>query len=160
MMKGIGPTPDRLTLPVLSEGCDTLDRRGFLGRSVALAALGLLAAACDNTITNPTLTQDVVVNLADYPVLAEDGGVARIAGLSTPVAVANLGGDTYVALSLVCPHAGGTVGWSGTQFVCPVHGARFAEDGRWTGGQPTSSLREYPTTYDAAAGTVTIHPRA
>lgn len=160
-MKSPSGTATPLSLPLLEEGGEAMDRRGFLSRSVALAALGLLAGACDNTgsLTGPVLTEDVMVTLSDYPALAQDGGVVRISGVSAPVAVANLGSDMYVALSLVCPHAGGLVGWTGTQFVCPVHGARFAEDGHWTGGQPTSSLREYPTTYDPETDTLTIHPR-
>ncbi|MGD2069612.1 MAG: Rieske (2Fe-2S) protein [Gemmatimonadota bacterium] len=136
-----------------------LDRRDFLARSVALAALGLLAGACDTSITDPVLSDDLVVTLSDYPALATNGGVARVAGSGPPIAVARLGEEAYVALSLVCPHAGTTVTWRGSQFVCPNHGARFAEDGHWTGGQRTSGLREYPTTLDPGAGTLTIHPR-
>ncbi len=152
----------RLPLPMAGDA-DVMDRRGFFEQSVRLAALALLAGtgacAVAQDLTGPTLSQDVVVNLADYPALAQAGGVARISGVSPPVALANLGGNTYTALSLICTHQGGIVQWNGRDWVCPVHGATYAEDGHWVGGQPTSSLRTYPIDIDTTAGTVTIHPR-
>jgi Rieske Fe-S protein len=45
---------------------------------------------------------------------------------------------------------------SGSRFVCPVHGATFDLNGNWIGGQPTSNMRQYATTYDAASNTLTI----
>jgi Rieske Fe-S protein len=151
----------RLSLPMIGD-TDALDRRGFLEQSVRLAAMALLAgsAACsvNDSLTGPSLGSDVTVNLADYPALAQTGGVARISGVSPPVAVANLG-DSYMALSLVCTHQGGIVQWDGNEFVCPIHGARFADDGHWTGGTRTSALRSYPVDVDATTGTLTIHPR-
>lgn len=151
--------PSSLSLPVLANP-EGVDRRSFFRETVRLAALALLAEACAGTdsITGPRLSSPLTVTLADYPQLAQVGGVARISGASAPMALANLGNGDYVALSLVCPHAGGIVQWYGSSFVCPVHGATFSDSGRWIGGQPTSSLHEYPTTYDAAAGTVTIQP--
>ncbi|MEZ4414366.1 MAG: Rieske (2Fe-2S) protein [Gemmatimonadota bacterium] len=141
-----------------AEAGGVLDRRSFLGDTAKLAVLSALAAACSD-VGSPTsvgLGQDVLVQLADYPELAQVGGVARIAGVSPPLAVVNLGGGTFAAFSLVCPHQGATVRWVGSEFVCPEHGARFSIDGRWTGGQRTSSLREYAATYDDVAGTVII----
>lgn len=154
------PAPTRrFSLPMIGEA-DTLDRRGFFEQSVRLAALALLAGAgaCSvaaDSLTGPSLSSDVTVNLVDYPALAEAGGVARISGVSPPVAVANLGAS-YTALSLICTHQGGIVQWDGSEFVCPIHGARFADDGHWTGGQRTSALHTYPVDYNASAGTLTI----
>jgi len=149
-----------LRLPVLDRGEEPLPRREFLGRSVTLAALALLVNACGDlgSVTGPTFDQEVLVDLSEYPELASVGGVVRLKGVNPPVALARLGEDQFAALSLICPHAGGTVQWTGSGFRCPVHGARFSSDGEWTGGQPTSNLREYPTTYDPAEGTVLISP--
>jgi len=141
-----------------AEGRLNMDRRGFLGQS-ALGALAVLAAgSCTVTdsVTGPGLGQDVVVTLADYPVLASPGGIARISGVSPPLALVNEGNDNFSAFSLVCPHAGGTVQSTGSSFVCPVHGARFDANGNWTGGQRTSNLRQFATAYDAGAGTVKV----
>jgi Rieske Fe-S protein len=48
------------------------------------------------------------------------------------------------------------VGVSSTGFTCPRHGARFNADGTWIGGQRTSSLHSYATSYDAGTGVVTV----
>jgi Rieske Fe-S protein len=136
-----------------------MDRRGFLGQS-ALGALAVLAGSCTvaDSITGPGLGSgnDVVVTLADYPVLATPGGIARISGVSPALALVNEGNGVYSAFSLSCPHAGSTVQISGSSFVCPNHGARFDANGKWTGGQRTSNLRSYATTFDAQAGTVRV----
>ena len=137
-----------------------MDRRDFLGKS-SLGALAVLAgSSCTaaDSIAGPGLGSgnDVVVTLADYPVLASPGGIARISGVSPPLALVNEGDDTFSAFSLRCPHAGTTVQVSGSSFVCPNHGARFDGHGTWTGGQRSSNLRQYAATYDAGAGTVHV----
>lgn len=133
-----------------------MDRRDFLEQSTRLGALAVLVAACTDQGSPTGLNQDVVVDLADYPALADPGGVARLNGVRPPVALVNMGSDEYAAFSLVCPHQGSTVQWTGAAFYCPNHGARFNSDGQWVGGQPTSNLKEYATQYDATAGTVRI----
>jgi Rieske Fe-S protein len=145
---------------ILPKGGPTMDRRGFLEQSVQLGVLAVLAGACTDTgsITGPELNggKDVVVTLAEYPALAQAGGIARINGVSPPLALVNEGGEVFAGFSMVCPHQGSTVRVTGSSFVCPSHGARFDANGQWTGGQPTSNLLEYPTSYDAEAGTVTV----
>ena len=74
----------------------------------------------------------------------------------SPLAIVRTGTSTYVALSRICPHAGSTVNQSGSGFLCPNHGAQFSATGTWVGGQRTSNLRSYTTSYDAASGTLTI----
>ena len=63
---------------------------------------------------------------------------------------------SFVALSRVCPHQGSIVNVNGSGFLCPGHGATFTATGTWTGGQRTSNLHAYATSYDAASGVVTI----
>jgi len=133
----------------------TMDRRDFLSQSARLGVLTALAGACTDGGSISGLGQDVVVDLAAYPALAEVGGVARISGVRA-LALVNMGSGSFAAFSLSCPHQGTTVQWTGSAFVCPNHGARFAGDGHWTGGERTSNLREYVTEYDATAGTVLV----
>ena len=85
-----------------------------------------------------------------------DGEDIIIFGSGTPVALVRTGAATFAAFSLRCPHEGFTVTVQSGSFYCPAHGARFASTGTWIGGQPTTNLRSLVTTYDAAAGTVTI----
>lgn len=144
--------------PEACRGCHTLDRREFLERSLLAAAAGFLTGCAASGPTTATLTP-MTIRVADYPTLASVGGIAVVDNGRTsgsPVAVARTGDASYVALSLICPHRGSTVSSLGGSFQCPTHGARFALDGTWTGGQATSSLSRYTTQYDPTAGTLTI----
>jgi len=146
--------PDDVTLACST--CDGMDRRSFLS-AATLAAVTLALAACSD-VTGPgsSPSQPASIKVSDYPVLASVDGIATLRLSGSPVAVVRTATDSYLALSLVCPHQGATVGVSGTGFICPRHGARFSETGKWTGGQPTSNLRSYAISYDATAGTLTI----
>lgn len=96
--------------------------------------------------------------LADFPALAVDGGIARVdGGTSVPIAVARVNAATYLAFSMICPHAGyRPIDITPAGFECPNHGARFAASGAWTGGQRTRDLATYAVALDAGAGTLTI----
>lgn len=139
-----------------------IGRRAFLIQG-ALAAAALALAACSNatglndngggTISGGSAS----IKVSDYPALANVGGVAMLSLSGSPVAVVRTGTSTYIALSRICPHQGGTIGeTSNGEFQCPVHGATFNLSGQWIGGQPTSNMRSYTTSYDSATGTLTI----
>lgn len=155
--------------PLACAGCsDGYDpaRRRFVAQGL-LATLGVLAAnACGDGVIGgpmgprlaPTLNPPLLVTLADFPALGTVGGIARVdAGTDVPVAVTRLGAAEYRAFSMICPHASyRPISIVTDGFRCPNHGARFAADGDWTGGQRTSDLREYTVMFDAGAGTLTI----
>jgi len=138
----------------------TLARRTFLTRG-ALAAAALALAACSaagfDSATGPT-TLSLSVKLTDYASLATVGGVALVTSSGVPLAIVRTGTNTFVTLSRICPHAGGIVNsnGAGNGFTCPIHGARFNSSGTWAGGQRTSGLRAYATSYDSATGTITV----
>jgi hypothetical protein len=142
-------------------GCGTcrgLDRRAFLEQVAAIVGVGGLAACSADLGTAPTITAFTIM-LANYPSLAAVGGLALVDNggqAGDPVAVSRIDTSTFVALSLICPHRGSTVQLVGSSFRCPTHGAMFAADGSWTGGQSTSSLYRYTTVYDPATGTLKI----
>lgn len=125
-----------------------------------LAIGALLASACGNGIIGGGVTDvgtvGVTVKLSDYPALATVGGIARLNGTTTPIAVVREEAAVYRALSLVCPHQGTTVGINGTGFLCPNHEARFSGTGKWLGGQVTSSLHEFAVASNISAGTLSI----
>ncbi|HZK77616.1 MAG TPA: Rieske (2Fe-2S) protein, partial [Gemmatimonadaceae bacterium] len=84
------------------------------------------------------------------------GGVAVTSLNGTPIAIVRTGAATFITLSRVCPHQGSTIGQISGGFRCPNHGATFNTTGSWVSGQRTSNMRSYTTSYDAAAGTLTV----
>jgi Rieske Fe-S protein len=135
------------------------DRREFLTVSAASALTVLLTNGCGGSggdtgvLTGPV---SFSVQVSSYPALAQVGGIARVDNGGTPIAAVRTGADTFAAFSLICPHRGCTVGITGSSFRCPCHGATFASSGLWTGGQQTSSLGAFSTSYDSTTDTLTI----
>jgi cytochrome b6-f complex iron-sulfur subunit len=134
-----------------------IGRRTFLAQSAMMAAVAALAACgAAGDLTAPTLSGSTTINVNDQPALANVGGVALVSISGSPFAIVRTSASTFVALSRVCPHQGSIVNPTSTGFLCPNHGAQFSSNGTWVGGERTNSLRAYGTTYDAAAGTITI----
>jgi nitrite reductase/ring-hydroxylating ferredoxin subunit len=134
---------------------DTLGRRAFISQSVLAAAAAALAACGADGLTAPSSIGSSIT-VASYPALASAGGVAVVSLSGTRLAIVRTGTASFEALSLVCPHEGGSINPSGTGFLCSKHGAQFNGTGTWTGGQRTTNMRAYPTTFDEAAGTLSI----
>lgn len=127
-------------------GCGHLDRRQFLA-SASVLSLGALVAGCgDGIISGPeqiptSIPQPFRIDPATIPELAPVGGrTVVVSGASTPVLVERVGSQQFRALSLVCPHRGSIVNVAPDGLRCPNHDARFANDGTWLSGQPTTDL--------------------
>lgn len=133
-------------------------RREFIATSAASAAVALLVAACGGAsgATGVTGPVSFTVDVSKYPALNSIGGIARVDNGGPPIAAVRTGTNTFAAFSLICPHFGCTVGINGSAFQCPCHGAQFASTGVWIGGQQTTNLSSYFTTYDATTGVLTI----
>ena len=140
------------------EGLSTIDRRDFVTRSAAaLAAVALAACGMSTDApTSPSTVSSTTLTLSNYPTLASVGGVATTSVEGVPMAIVRTGDTSFAAFSRICPHQGGTIQVTSSGFQCPVHGATFNRSGTWVGGQRTTNMRQYPTTYDAATGTLTI----
>jgi Rieske Fe-S protein len=126
------------------------------GILAAIAALNACGSLGGGDVTQPGVPANTSINISDYPSLANVGGVALLNVGSAPVAIVRTGTADFLALSRVCPHQGGLITVSGSGFVCTRHGARFNLNGTWTGGQRTSNMYQYTTSYDAASGTLTL----
>ena len=148
--------PGRL-LSTYAAAEDGIERRTFLVQSGILAAVAALAACGSSTnATAPDVAAGSTIDVSKYPTLASVGGVAMVSLGGAPVAIVRTSSTSLLALSRVCPHQGGIVQQSGSEFVCPQHGATFNLNGTWIGGQRTSSLHQYATSYDASTNTLTF----
>lgn len=137
-------------------GAGGMDRRSFLTISAyAAAAAALTACAMAESSTAPT-SLNATIKVSDFAALGTVGGVAVTNVSGTPIAIVRTGASTFITLSRVCPHQGTTVNATSSGFRCPNHGATFDMNGTWVSGQRTSSMRSYATTFDSAAGTLTI----
>jgi cytochrome b6-f complex iron-sulfur subunit len=149
----LGPEA-RVAIPLSGE--DDLDRRTFLSRAMMSAAMLALAACGGADATTAPFSGSASVNISDYPALATVGGVALVTLNGGLLALVRASQTSVVALSRTCPHEGATVNTSTSGFTCPRHGARFSLTGQWLGGQQTTNMRSYATTFDAASGALTI----
>lgn len=150
----IGPNA---LIAVAGAGPDALDRRTFLTRAMLGAAV-LALAACGGVSDGTTapFSGSTSINIGDYPALANVGGVALATLNGAPVALVRASTTSVLALSRVCPHQGGAINTSSGGFTCSRHGARFNLTGQWVGGQPTSNMQSYPTTFDPTTGALTV----
>jgi len=145
---------------------DCLDRRTFLARSaLAAAALVAIDGCGDGQIGPPTATlgtTGVTVRLSDFPGLATVGTVVDLTPAGAPDrALVRTGADTFAAFSRLCTHQQCLTDIRNNRFECPCHGSIFANDGSVIRGPniaspPITPLVRLTTTYDPAAGTVTV----
>jgi len=141
-----------------------IGRRTFLAQSAVLAAIAALnacGAGDAGGLTAPDLGGSstkgaTAIKVSDQPALANVGGVALVTLVGSPFAIVRTSATSFLALSRVCPHQGSIVNVTSTGFLCPNHGARFSSTGQWVGGERTSSLRSYTTTYDPTTDTLTV----
>ena len=143
---------DAESLAVIEPG---MPRRMFLERTLMLAA-AMLAACSGADATAPDLSGQTQINVSSYPELANVGGVALVTIEGSPMAIVRTGASTFLALSRICPHQGGLIVTTSSGFRCTRHGAQFTTTGTWTGGERTSNMRSYPTSYVAATSTLTV----
>lgn len=137
---------------------ENFSRRDFLKTSLKTIAVGSLAlstldvkrllAEADTDMSSP----EKVINLSDYPDLANVGGNAIIG----KVFVSRAGKSKFLALSLICTHKKCDVEYTGSGFECPCHGSAFSSTGKVLNGPATKNLRSIKTKYNAEANTLTF----
>ena len=150
-------------IPAACAGCKGgVDRRTFLS-AATLAAVAAVLDGCTNMTGPGTFNGSyggpLTVKVANFSALSTVGGVARVDGGSgAPTALYRSGASTFVALALICTHQGYyPLQITSTGFFCPNHGSTFSRTGVLTGGQASSSLQQFSTSYDAVAGSVSIN---
>lgn len=128
-------------------GCARPDRRQFLASASVLSLGALATAACgDGVFSGPEVlpafpSTPFTIDPRTVTALQQIGGRTVVQnGTTSPVLVERVGASQYRAVSLACPHRGTIVTVQSNGFLCPNHGARFAADGTWLGGQETVDL--------------------
>ena len=140
-----------------------INRRDFLkkgAKTIAAGALTLssfevlkLMASTDNT-GNVEGTAEKIINLVDYPSLANAGGYTMI---TEKVIVIRKSSTKFVAINIVCTHKKCDVDYDGKGFECPCHGSTFNGNGKVLEGPATKNLKSYKVTYNSSDNTLTIN---
>lgn len=142
-------------------GKENFNRRDFLKTSFKTIAIGSLALSTldikkllaeGDKNKNSQITK--VINLSDYPDLANVGGYAMVGGRNIVIRV---GQSKFITLNTTCTHKKCEVDYDGSSFECPCHGSTYDKYGKVTEGPATKNLKSYKTTYNADDNTLTIN---
>lgn len=139
-----------------------MERRNFfylagLGSATILAGNFLASCSKDDDNADETGTppgSDITINLADsnYSSLATPGNSL----IKDNLIIIHTTGDTYIALSKVCTHQSCTVGFDGTNVVCPCHGSKFSTSGSVLNGPANAPLAKYSTSLQGNILTISV----
>ena len=139
---------------------DCVNRREFLARSTAAAAVLAALEACGDGQIGPTsvsLGTGLTINLAEFPDLATPGVLVDVGHQR---AVIRTGASTFVGLSRVCTHEGCEAFVRSNRVECDCHGSIFSNSGDVIRGPSTGGtirpLDKLNVQYNAAANTLTI----
>lgn len=120
-----------------------LNRRAFLVTTGAAATALPVLGACLGA-SGETLSNDVDINLSDYPGLATLNHTVLVdVGLDGPLAVTQTATDQFVITGTICTHQGCQVQVGGPGLTCPCHGSQFSIDGEVLRGPAGSPLPIY-----------------
>jgi len=122
--------------------------------------------AGDGTFKNKVQDGKFTFLIADFPVLANVGGIVlgRPEGFPSPLLVTRLlagtGPDAVGAISAVCSHLGCTVLPATPNLECPCHGSTFDPTGKFLQGPANGNLLRYAADFDGTTVTVstTLRP--
>ncbi|MBK8549812.1 MAG: Rieske (2Fe-2S) protein [Ignavibacteria bacterium] len=136
---------------------ENFNRRDFLKNSLKTIAVGSIAlSALDVKKLFAEAEYDInsatkVINIADYPDLANVGGSTVIG----KTFISRTGESKFLALSMICTHKKCDVDYTGSGFECPCHGSTYSSTGKVTNGPATKNLKSLKTTYNAENNTLT-----
>lgn len=134
-----------------------ITRRGALC-ALSLVSVGIFSAPEMATAARGVKilpSGKVRVTLKSNPALRKVGGVVRIDDVEgRSIALVRTSTKAYVAVNLLCTHAGGELVQTGNQWQCQLHFATYTLAGKNLVGPATQPLRRLPV--KATASTVII----
>ncbi|ANI89870.1 hypothetical protein A9P82_11575 [Arachidicoccus ginsenosidimutans] len=127
-----------------------MDRKDFLKKacgSCAAIALGtFFTSSLLESCKTPALSMSkatpangsISLPLADFA--NSDFKLVRVSNYNYDVAVIKQSSGNYIALLLMCTHAGQALTKAGNGYLCPLHGSRFSTTGEVVKGPATDPL--------------------
>ena len=147
-------------------------RREFCARAcqaVSLLTLGAATQACGGSSTSPSsapalpsvsgtlVNRTLTIAVDAASPLAAVGGAAMVTVSTGTYLVARTAQSTFTTVTAVCTHEGCAVtGFASSRYVCPCHGSEFSTSGAVVQGPASSSLRQFPTTFDSNVVTISV----
>lgn len=134
-------------------------------RTVLLGLCGVVAAGLGSALladgaqaaTGITVQPNgqVAITVSKIPGLAKVGGMVNLGNVKgVPAAVVRTGASTYAALNLRCTHQGITVLPDNGAWRCPLHGSKYAGNGKVTGGPAQRDLAAVKSVFSKGVLTV------
>ncbi len=105
-----------------------------------------------------SIFEQYVVSLSEHPELQQANGFKVLLEATVgAVAILRTAGE-FKVLSLSCPHASCTVGWSEStnSFDCPCHGSAFSQQGCLRNGPAQRNLWEHSFRFDNTANQLIV----
>lgn len=141
-----------------------MKRRDFIKKGCEACAgvsIGLLlgssflesCGAMKLTVVKAT-PKDGKVSLPETSFADGNATLVRVNGYPFDIAVKKQADNTYLALVLMCTHAGHPLVKSGNSYYCTLHGSRFNGDGKVMTAPASKPLMHLPT--EAANGQLYI----
>jgi Rieske Fe-S protein len=101
------------------------------------------------------------LRVTDYPALESVGGSVQLqfSSIYDPLTINRVSNTEFATLDSICTHDGCTVNKfiaADGYMLCPCHGSQFNARGQVVGGPADENMKAFPTTYDAAAGTIEV----
>lgn len=147
-----------------------MERRDFLKKTCgACTAAGLsiflgstLLEGCKTTgalsVLKTTADQEGAVHIPLAQFDQSSFKLIRISGYSYDIGVQKLEGGQFLALLLMCTHAGQALNRSGEGYFCTLHGSRFTKEGKVLKGPASSPLEHLETTVSGTDLMITLDP--
>ena len=125
-----------------------MDRKDFIkgscGICIALSSGFLMSALLDSCKTPlgviKTQSQDGVVTIPTVEFDKDNYKIVRVHNYNYDLAVQKKPDGTYLALVLMCTHAGQPLVKTGNSYYCALHGSQFDHEGHVTKGPAQDNL--------------------
>jgi nitrite reductase/ring-hydroxylating ferredoxin subunit len=139
-----------------------MERREFLRSACTLCLLATPAVyavtlpSCASIPIYETAVRDSRLRVPVDLLSQQPVRVVRGTGLEYDIALERRTDGSYRAFLMECTHAHNPLTFTGADFVCPLHGSRFDENGEVTHGPASLPLTELKTQNEGTAVAIVL----